>query len=83
MSTYEEFMVMLTIGLLIVAILNLKNNPVLGEQMGIKARNYILEKFNAEKILADFEDLEEDDLKACLAFAAKMAEIKSISPLVA
>ena len=35
------------------------------------------------EILADFEDLEEDDLKACLAFAAKMAEIKSISPLVA
>ena len=29
------------------------------------------------EILADFEDLEEDDLKACLAFAAKMAEIKS------
>ncbi|WP_302435623.1 putative holin-like toxin [Roseburia inulinivorans] len=25
MSTYEEFMIMLTIGLLIVAILNLKN----------------------------------------------------------
>lgn len=36
-------------------ILDLKNNPTLREQMGLKARNYILEKFNAEKILADFE----------------------------
>lgn len=36
-------------------ILELKNNPALGEKMGLKARNYILEKFNAEKILADFE----------------------------
>lgn len=36
-------------------ILELKNNPALSEQMGLKARNYILEKFNAEKILADFE----------------------------
>ncbi len=37
---------------------------------------------NAE-ILADFEDLEEDDLKACLIFAAKLTEVKSISQLVA
>lgn len=36
-------------------VLNLKNNPALREQIGLKARNYILEKFNAEKILADFE----------------------------
>lgn len=36
-------------------ILDLKNNPTLREQMGLKARNYILEKFNAEKILDNFE----------------------------
>lgn len=35
------------------------------------------------EILADYEDLEEDDLRACLVFAAKMAEVKSISQLVA
>ena len=37
---------------------------------------------NAE-ILADYEDLEEDDLKACLAFAAKLADVKTITKLVA
>jgi uncharacterized protein (DUF433 family) len=35
------------------------------------------------QILADFEDLEEDDLKACLLFAAKISEVKNISKLVA
>jgi len=34
------------------------------------------------EILADYEDLEEDDLRACLLFAAKIAEVKSISQLV-
>ncbi len=38
-------------------------------------------KFNV--LLEDFEDLEEDDLKACLLFAAKISEVKSISQLVA
>jgi hypothetical protein len=33
----------------------LKNNPPLGEQMGLKARNNRLGKFNTEKILVDFE----------------------------
>ena len=37
---------------------------------------------NAE-ILADYEDLEEADLQACLLFAAKLVEVKSISRLVA
>jgi uncharacterized protein (DUF433 family) len=37
---------------------------------------------NAE-ILADYEDLEEADLQACLLFAAKLAEVKSVSRLVA
>ena len=37
-------------------ILELKNNAALGEQMGAKARNYILEKFSEEKILANFEE---------------------------
>lgn len=35
------------------------------------------------EILADYEDLEEDDLMACLLFAAKISEVKSISQLVA
>jgi uncharacterized protein (DUF433 family) len=36
-----------------------------------------------EEILADYEDLEEEDLQACLLFAAKLAKVKSISSLVA
>lgn len=35
---------------------------------------------NAE-ILEDYEDLEEEDLRACLQFAAKLAKVKSISEL--
>jgi len=34
------------------------------------------------EILSDYEDLEEDDLMACLLFAAKISEVKSISQLV-
>jgi uncharacterized protein (DUF433 family) len=37
---------------------------------------------NAE-ILEDFEDLNEEDLRACLLFAARITEVKSISELVA
>lgn len=36
---------------------------------------------NAE-ILADYEDLEEADLQACLLFAAKLADVKTVSRLV-
>ena len=36
-----------------------------------------------EEILVDYEDLEEADLQACLAFAAKLADVKTISRLVA
>ena len=36
-----------------------------------------------KEILEDYEDLEEEDLKACLLFAAKISEVKSISQLVA
>ena len=35
------------------------------------------------EILADYEDLEEADLQACLLFAARLAEVKTISRLVA
>lgn len=35
------------------------------------------------EILSDYEDLEEDDLRACLVFAAKISEVKSVSQLVA
>ena len=44
---------------------------------------YLASGMSFDEILADFEDLEVDDLKACLVFAAKMTEIKSVSPLVA
>ena len=37
---------------------------------------------NAE-ILADYEDLEAEDLQACLLFAAKLADVKTVSRLVA
>lgn len=36
-----------------------------------------------EEILADYEDLEKEDLQACLLFAAKLAQMKNISKLVA
>ncbi len=35
------------------------------------------------EILADYEDLEEADLQACLLFAAKLADVKTVSRLVA
>lgn len=36
-----------------------------------------------EEILADYEDLETEDLQACLLFAAKLANVGSITELVA
>lgn len=36
-----------------------------------------------DEILEDYEDLEKEDLIACLLFAAKMTEVKNISRLVA
>ncbi len=36
-----------------------------------------------EEILEDYEDLEKEDLYACLLFAAKISEVKNISKLVA
>ncbi|MBK7634780.1 MAG: DUF433 domain-containing protein [Saprospiraceae bacterium] len=36
-----------------------------------------------QEILDDFPDLEEEDLKACLLFAAKLSTVKSITQLVA
>ncbi len=36
-----------------------------------------------EEILADYKDLEEADLQACLMFAAKLASVKTIGSLVA
>ncbi len=44
---------------------------------------YLASGMSFEEILIDFEDLEVDDLKACLMYAAKMTEIKSATPLVA
>lgn len=36
-----------------------------------------------EEILADYEDLEKEDLQACLLFAARLANVGSIGELVA
>ncbi len=36
-----------------------------------------------DEILADYPDLEKDDLKACLLFAARVTKVKNISNLVA
>lgn len=36
-----------------------------------------------EEILADYEDLEKEDLLACLLFAAKLASVGSITELIA
>ncbi len=36
-----------------------------------------------QEILSDYEDLEENDLLACLLFAAQLTRVKSISRLVA
>ena len=36
-----------------------------------------------QEILADYEDLEEEDLLACLLFAARLTKVKQISRLVA
>jgi uncharacterized protein (DUF433 family) len=36
-----------------------------------------------EEILADYEDLEMEDLQACLLFAAKLTNIGSVTELVA
>lgn len=36
-----------------------------------------------EEILEDYEDLEEEDIYACLLFAAKLSEVKSIHRLQA
>ena len=35
-----------------------------------------------EEILADYGDLEQEDLQACLLFAAKLANVGSITELV-
>lgn len=36
-----------------------------------------------EELLNDYEDLEAEDMKACLLFAAQLAKVKNISRLVA
>lgn len=36
-----------------------------------------------EEILADYEDLEQADLLACLAFAARLTRVKHLTPLAA
>lgn len=36
-----------------------------------------------EEILADYEDLEEADLQACLLFASKLVKVNSINKIIA
>ena len=36
-----------------------------------------------EEILADYEDLEREDILAALAFAARLSQVKRIEPLAA
>ncbi len=36
-----------------------------------------------QEILEDYEDLEEDDLLACLFFAARLTQVKNIGKLLA
>jgi len=36
-----------------------------------------------DEILADYPDLEKEDLQACLLFAARIVDVKSITKLVA
>ena len=38
---------------------------------------------NIDEILEDYEDLTKDDILACLAYAAKLTEVKSTKNLVA
>ena len=40
-------------------------------------------KMTHAQILEDFEDLEEEDLQACLLFAKQMIQVKHIGKLVA
>ena len=36
-----------------------------------------------QEILEDYEDLEEEDLKACLLFASKLVKVNSINKILA
>lgn len=36
-----------------------------------------------QEILSDYEDLEEEDLLACLFFAARLTQVKSVGKLLA
>ncbi|MBM3833515.1 MAG: DUF433 domain-containing protein [Verrucomicrobia bacterium] len=38
---------------------------------------------SSEQILADYPDLEREDISACLAFAARLANVHRIEPLAA
>ena len=39
--------------------------------------------YDHQEIIADFTDLEDEDIRACLLFASRIADVKSISSLVA
>lgn len=44
---------------------------------------YLASGMTNDEILSDFEDLELEDLQACLLFAAELSKVKTISKLVA
>ena len=44
---------------------------------------FIVAQGTPEEILADYPDLEREDISACLAFAARLASVHRILPLAA
>ena len=38
---------------------------------------------SVDEVLADYEDLEREDIMACLAFAARLSNVQRILPLAA
>lgn len=38
---------------------------------------------NTSEILEDYQDLEEEDIRACLVFASRLIKVKSISKVIA
>ena len=37
----------------------------------------------SDEILEDYEDLEQEDIFACLAFASKLTQVKSVTKVIA
>ena len=55
----------------------LSRAPVLGENI----LELLASGMSHEEILADYADLEQDDLFACLAYAVQLAQLRGFYPL--